>query len=247
MSSTLIMPDFTEIRAIKEKIEMLKELSIIPAGEKIQKITKRIYLDMTFDLFNKNITPSFLYQFFSDMEPVVNLLNMESTALICMKNYPFRTNLKHLLQKQKILDFYINILTEFFSANILYIPTIISRNSFQITNNPPIRIINALRLDNTEYIHIRKNSRFVIIYDRDLIDIFMRPAEEMKKNLILEGIEISLEDICNQTRDFTGDSPVSFDQTNFINYEYPETTTDSINMINYDFKNMIMDITSFLF
>ncbi len=247
MFSTLILPENTDLYAIKEKLEMLRDFTIIPSGIMPQKNTTNIFLDLTFDLYNKIVTPSYLYKFFSESESILNSLISENNMLILLKCYPFRTNIKQYQHKQKLIDNFIEILVEFYKAKILTVPTIVSRHCFQLINNPPILIINALRLEKSENIKIKKSSRFFLLYERDFLEVLMNPGDKLSKNMILEGVELSLDEIYSRTQKVTGESPISFDTINFVNYEYPQNAMDSFKAVNYDLEDMIMDITSFLF
>ncbi len=247
MSSVLILPDHTEMKALEEKLGLIKDFQIVSGGERPSMLTRKLYIDLTFDIFNRNITERVLYNQFAELTSVLELFDSRNSILIAVRHYPFRTNLESHLRLQRIVDSYISFLNEFYEARILFIPNIISRHCFQFINNPPVRLINAVRLDKTEQIAVRDNSRFFLIYEMDILDIFQKLDGEAKKNHVIEGLELSLADIYQRTIRVTGNTPVSFNSKNFINYEYPSESSELLSSLNYDLEDMVIDITSFLF
>lgn len=248
MSATLILPGHTEMAYIRENLEMLKDFSVIQSGNKLGRITKTIYLDLTFDIYQKAVTPSHLYSLFSENEQYLSQIDPEHVRLFALKNYPFRSNRIDLLIKQKVIDTYISVLGEFHRVKVLHVPTVISRHAFGVSQNPAVTLVNAIRLGNAESVKFKKNSRYFVIYDRDLLGFFMKHQEDVKKeNAVVEGIEMSLEDICTRTSSVAGQSAVQFDSANLIQHEYPPETAEQSQAVNYEFEDMIMDITSNLF
>lgn len=248
MSATLILPGHTEMAFLRENLELLKDFSVIQTGDKLGKITKTIYIDLTFDIYRKDVTPSQLYSLFSENEQYLAHIDMENTRLFVLRNYPFRSNRIDLLIKQKVIDTYVSVLGEFHKVRTLHLPTVVSRHAFGVSQNPVVSVVNSIRLGNAESSRFKKNSRFFVIYDRDLLGFFMKHLEDSKKeNGVVEGIEMSLEDVCARTSSVAGQAAVQFDSSNLIQYEYPPETAEQSPAVNYEFEDMIMDITSNLF
>ena len=61
------------------------------------------------------------------------------------------------------------------------------------------------------------------------------------------GVEISLEEVCARTSSVAGQGAVQFDNANLLQYEYPPDTAELAKAVNYEFEDMVMDITSNLF
>lgn len=247
MSLTLILPEQSELKAVQENLESLKDVHIISIEDRLDKITKKTYIDLSLDIFNRIFTSGSLYRIFEHLEVFLSRLESSGSEIFLIRSYPFRTNVKHFLVLQKIIDDYSSTLTEFFDIRQIFLPTVISRHCYQGSCSPPGKIINALRMDHTETIKLKRNSRFFVIYDRDVIEFLLRPDEDKKKHIIIEGIEMSLEEIYEKTKPISGETPIQFDSQNFLNYEYPISPAESYQSINYSFEDMLIDITSNLF
>lgn len=246
MNTTLVLSDYSEMCALQEKMSMLKDVSIIRSDERLPKGVNKLWLDLTFDLFNRRITPQSLYLCFSSMIDALEHFDAVGGQVVLLRNYPFRSNLPTFITVSKILEQFTQILTETYQAKSLFLPTIISRNSLHSVQSPPVRIIDALRLGSPETIRVKEASRFVLIYEMDVLDILGRDML-LKKDLVVEGVELTLEELYTRSQPIAGDSPVNFDSRHFIQYEYPMLSSDSLNSVNYDLEDMLIDITSYLF
>ena len=247
MSFTLILPEQSELKSLQENLESLKDVQIISIDDHLEKITRKTYIDLSLDIFNRNITPATLYRIFENLEEMLARMESTGSEIFLIRIYPYRTNIKSFLILQKIMDNYTSTLTEYYGVRQIFLPTVISRHCFQGACSPPGRIINALRMDHSESIKIKKTSRFFVIYARDVLEFLFRPEEEKKNHIIIEGIEMSLEEIYEKTKPFSGETPIRFDSQNFLNYEYPISPAEPFHSINYTFEDMLIDITSNLF
>ncbi|MGA2142833.1 MAG: hypothetical protein ABSG94_10490 [Brevinematales bacterium] len=247
MQSVLLLPENTEMKSLEEKIRLLKDIRIVPAGSEETFSAPLVYLDLTFDIFNKNVTEEYLYNQFSLIHATLGPLNYPEGVLTIIKNYPFKTNVNRFLRILRIIENFVSFLSEFYRARIIFVPSIISRHGFQILNTPPIRLINALRLDKTDQVNVRDASRFYLIYEMDALDSIYNRKAVLEKDIVVEGIELSLRDIYERSCRIVGNTPVRFDQANFINFEYPEENSDPVLCLNYDLEDMVIDITNYLF
>lgn len=247
MSATLILPGQTELKALQDNLTLLKDFTVVPFGEKLHKITRTVYFDLTFDIYQKSLTPSLLYSMFSESEQTVGQIALENVQIVALKSYPFRSNRIDLLVKQKLIDSYASVLAEFHRAKIVTVPMVISRHALTAVQNPPAGIIQSIRQGSAETSKFKKNSRFIVIYDRDLLGFFMNPEGPPAGNTVIDGHELTLEEIATRTMNVAGQAPVQFDSSNLIQYEYPQETAGRFQSVHYEFEDMIMDITSNLF
>lgn len=248
MSSTLILPGHTEMTYLRENLEMLKDFSVVQSGNKLGRITKTVYLDLTFDIYQKTITPSTLYSLFSENEQYLSQIDPGNVRLFALRSYPFRSNRIDLLLKQKVIDTYLSVLSEFHRVKTVHIPTVFSRHAFGVSQNPVVTLVNSIRLGTAETSRFKKNSRYFVLYDRDLVGFFMKHQDDTRReNTVIEGVEISLEEVSARTSSVAGQAAVQFDSANLIQYEYPPETAEQFRAVNYEFEDMVMDITSNLF
>jgi hypothetical protein len=217
------------------------------AGEDETPSTSLVYLDLTFDIFNKSVTEEYLYDQFSRIHSSLGPLNYPDGTLTIIKNYPFKTNINKFLRIKCIIDSFVSFLSEFYRSRIIFIPSIISRHGFQVLNSPPIKLINALRLDKSDQVNVREASRFYLIYEMDALDSIYNRKGVLEKDLVIEGIELTLRDIYDRSCRIVGNTPVRFDPANFINFEYPSENSETVLSLNYDLEDMVIDITNYLF
>ncbi len=249
MQSVLVLLENTEMKSLEEKLLLLNDLQIVTAGAPgTISASPELFLDLTFDIFNKNISEEYLYGQFSRIHMSLDsLYHRGGGALKVIKNYPFTTNVNRFLRIHRIIDSFVSFLGEFYNAKIIFIPNIISRHGFQILSSPPIKLINALRLDKTDQVNVRDASRFYLIYEMDAINAVYNRKGALEKDLVIEGLELSLRDIYDRACRIVGNTPVHFDPAYFINFEYPPENSDNVQSLNYDLEDMVIDITSYLF
>ncbi len=253
MAATFIIPDFSDLRCVRDQLLTVPDFSVLSARDSMARLTKLVYLDLTFDLFQKQVSPAFLYSAFRDNEEHLNRIGREDVRLIVLRGYPFRATPPELLIKQKILDQYAALLSEFHGAALVYVPTVISRNTLSASQNPPGRLIQAIRSASADTgIAYRKSSRFFLIYDRDLLSFLAHHDGGMsgagKTALCLEGVETTLEEISSGAERVTG-RPVDGgrDGTAVVQYELPEGLVQMVPAVRYALEDMLVDITSYLF
>ncbi len=246
MQSMLLLNENTEMNVLEEKFSLASDFRILHMDSAPSHEPCEFYLDLTFDIFNQNVDERFLFGIFSGLYPFIEAADTKNGSLIIIKNYPYRTNIEKLLRLQRIIESFISYLSEFYNAKTIFIPSVISRLGFQNLKCPPVKLLNALRMDKTEQVGVRESSRFYLIYDMDIIGVIFR-KQGLEKNLVVEGLEISLHDIYERACRIIGNAPVNFNPGYFINYEYPAENADTLLSINYDLEDMFIDITSFLF
>jgi hypothetical protein len=248
-SAIILTPRHTELFAIEDKFRMTGILDMIPVDyENLEIKTKNLFLDLTFDFFDKEITPYFLYTLFAKLQKITEQISPNITNFYVIKHYTYSTNIDRLIFIQRIIDQFVEILTDFAEARLILSPCIISRYCMNRVSNPASCLINTIRMNKSARIKISENSRFSIIYGLDLVSILMDIVKDgFSKPLVIEGIDMSLKEISDTAQRVAGDCHISFDKTNFFNFHFPDINAHFINRINYEFENIMIDLVSNLF
>lgn len=246
---SVVIPEKTELKSLEEKLLLLKDIQIIPSGASGVQNGQETLLDLTFDIFSRDVSEEYLYGQFSRIHLTLESLGCRAGggSLTVLKNYPYKTNINRFLRFRRIVDSFVSFLVEFYNSRIIFIPSVISRHGFQYLSSPPVRLINAIRLDRTDQVSVRDASRFFLIYDMDILNTVFNRKGPPERDLVIEGIELSLRDIYDRASRIVGNTPIRFDQANFINFEYPGENSDAVSSLNYDLEDMVIDITSYLF
>ncbi len=248
VNATIISSGDTEIGSIRDKFEALKDFEFIGLNEIPENYGKKILVDFTFDIFNKDLRPEFLFRVFSDLQKHFDALRFTGTPFNFIINYPFGTNQKNYLYFQRIIDRYLELLGEFYNVKQVLIPNIISRFCFTKIQSPVIHIINSARMGKSLKVNLTENSRVTLIYGIDLVTSLLTALDHIgNHNVIIEGIDLCLKDIDEIARRIAGEAPIQFDKERFIKYNYPGTQGSTVNNINYEFENMMIDLVNNLF
>jgi len=248
VNATIISPGDTEIAAIRDKFEALKDFEFIPIREIPENYGKKILVDFTFDLFNKDIKPEQLFRIFADFQRHLDALRFTGTTFNFILNYPFSSNQKNYLYFHRAVERYLELAGEFYTVKLIIIPNIISRHCFNKIENPIIHIINAARMGKGLKVNLTDHSRFTFIYGIDLITSLLTALDHIgTENIVIEGLDLCLKDIADIACGTAGDAPIQFDKERFIKYNYPDVQAKSIENINYGFENMMIDLINNLF
>ena len=244
----IITPELTDFWAMKNQIDLLSDISLVTLGEPIESPSSLILFDFTFDIFNLSINPSFLYNLFNRFLQNLATVRLKGLPFSIIKHYPFSSNIPAFTLVQKIIDQFLEILMEFYNAHLILIPHVISRYSLKRLYNPVIDIIQALRMGHSIRIRVSSASRYSIIYSHDLLNSLLTHRDQINEHHItIEGNELSLQDIFLIGKEIAREAPVHFDRENFIHYHYPNTSTLTVNQVEYEFANIMIDLVNRLF
>ena len=149
---------------------------------------------------------------------------------------------------QRILDDYTRLLTDYFGIKLLYVPSIVSRYCLNDIHNPVITILNGVRSGKTAKIPVTDQSIFSLIYGLDFIHCFSAHMDDIgKKDIIIEGNNITIQEIYRICKELAGIDPIEFDKRSVVQYHIPDIKALFINKINYNFENIVIDLMSNLF
>jgi hypothetical protein len=248
MRACLILPERTEIGAITDTLQTAMELETIEPGGVIDRQADSLFIDLTFDLYRRDVSVSWLYSEVGRIASMLEHYDTRDLRIYVLRGYPFRSNSRALLFRQRVLSDFCHALAEFHQARAVLVPTVISRQSFLSAQNPCVLIINAVRQDTATKVGLREDSRFRLIYEMDLLDALaggsLTPGNVP---LAVEGAEISLRDVYEGASRAAGNTPVTWDSKNFVHYDYPEGNFDTVSNLRYSFGDMMVDLISYLF
>ncbi len=248
MSLAVITPELSEFWAIKNQLDLLPDFRLLEIGEKLEERVDHVLLDLSLDLFNLSVTPGYLYSIFARLQVTLASVRLKNIPLSILKSYPFSTDVESLSLGQQIIDQFINVLMDFYAAHVILMPTIISRYSLKRLYNPVLDIIQSVRMGRSSTVKMDALSRFVIIYGQDLLALLLDNFSQFKdRNIVIEGVELSLKNIYDVAQEVAGEAPIRFDRSHQISYHVPNLNALTINQVNYEFENMMIDLVDRLF
>ncbi len=247
-SLAIIAPELSDFWAIRSNLEMLPDFVFLEAGDKLEDRVGHVILDLSLDLFNLSVTPGYLYNLFAHLQITLASIRLKNIGISVIQSYPCTTDLEHIILAQEIINQFINILVDFFACHIILMPSIVSRYSLKKSYSPVIDIIQAVRMGRSTTVRVDALSRFVLIYDLDVLTALVQYQETMKKgHIVIEGMELSLQNIYDIAQEVAGESPVRFDRSHQIQFHVPNMNAHVINQVNYEFENMMVDMIDRLF
>lgn len=245
---TFIVPDRSELGLLKDRLLDHEGVSVLHWGEELDFASKQIVLDLTFDFFDQEVTPAYLYRRFADLQGSLESLRHSKSQICLIKNYPFSTDFSSLLKVEKILSQYIHLLIEYNSARLILIPNIIDRALFDHISHPAINIIHAAHKGKNYRSRVKDSSRVNLIYSEDLLrQLTTCLRSEESSNRIIEGLEVTLSKVSEAAQLIAGRSPIAFDSGHFVQYHYPNVSGTVQNDVHYELENMIMELMTSLF
>lgn len=244
----IVIPEFSGFWAIQNNLEMLPDFHIVEAGAKLEERVQHMLLDLSLDLFNLSVTPGYLYSLFAHLQITLASIRLKNIGVSVIQSYPCSTDMEHIIIAQEIINQFINILTDHFGCHLILVPTIVSRYSLKRSYSPVMDIIQAVRMGRSTTLRVDGLSRFVLIYDQDILCSLLEQVESLKTgHAVVEGREYSLQHVYQMAQEVAGESPVRFDRSHQVQYQVPNLNARIINQVNYEFENMMMDMIDRLF
>jgi len=244
----IITPELTDFWAMKNQIDLLSDIKLITLDESIESPYSHILFDFTFDIFNLSVNPSFLYALFNRFLQNLATVRLKALPFSVIKHYPFSSSIPSFMLVQKIIDQFLEILMEFYNAHLILVPHVISRYSLKRLYNPVIDIIQSLRMGHSVRVRVSGASRYSVIYSHDLLNSLLTHRNQInERHITIEGNELSLQDIFQIGESVAGEAPIHFDRENFIHYHYPNIASLTINQVEYEFANIMIDLVNKLF
>lgn len=247
--TTVIINKHTELNAIQNRLSMVDEsFELFGINDKITKLGETVFFDFTFDFFNPNVNPVFFYQTFANLQDILKEVAYTKPNFFVIRHYPYSCDISDMIYIQRIIDRFVDTLIEFFACKMILVPHIISRYSIKSLHNPVSEIIETVRMGKSKRIELSENSRISFIYDSDILRLFpLIINEHFDKNVVIEGIDISLKEVAGIAQATVGYTPITFDNSIYYKSHFPDMNAVYINKMNFQLNNIMVDLINNLF
>lgn len=252
MQAVMVVPSFTEIGAMKDRLLSLNPIQVLglhEVGDWNIKEVRHLFVDLSFDFFDPRVEPPFLWHVFADYYRIIQDAEQKGIDITLIRNYPFSTNSRNWNLKQRLVEQFIRFSAEFYGAYEVFVPDLISRGGLKKLKHPLFELIESVRMGKVHRSRVTENSRFFILYDLDFMESLLSHLElGIHEPLVIEGNELSMKQINEAVQVAIGSSPVSFHHTNFLKGHYPDVICGkTLNEVHYEFENILIDLVSSLF
>lgn len=244
----IITSDKTRLNALESRFDNLGCFRLSRYGSEWEEPGQTFVLDASFDIYDPEVRAETLYEHFSTVQKTLRSIDPLEKNFYVVRDYPFSSNDKRLSILAHILEKFVETLTVYYGAKILYTPLIVSRYSINRLKDPVSSIIAAVRLGKSAKIDFQDGSKAPVVYDQDFLASLMEACETFDgRSRVVEGSEMTLASVSSIAQTIAGEAPLRFDVKNFIHYRYPDDSSGAVGQINYGLENMMIDLIDKLF
>lgn len=248
--SLLISPQNSEISLLGNVLSSIIPLRQIPVGEEIPRGVKTVYIDLTMDVYNTGVGPSFLFQLFSQLQKIFDSSYFDDFKIYLINHYPMKTNSIDVLRKSELLSQYIFYIKKFFKVNMIFVPHIISPKTMNKSSCPVNRMLRRFQQKKKGNLGWQNQSVFSLLYERDFLEIFLKDDYRIpNSDFYVPGVQLTLEEAEQKLFHIHHESLVMFDEQKFVKMISPPGifSAENISEVDcrpqYDFEDMIIELS----